>query len=378
MVTNANNYPKNILNMPIQQPKPNPDKNIFEKSFIDFDINKDGYISKDEFLKDAFRDMDLGAKSKQEALEDLERRFNSIAGGDGKINPYEFDGKVEKTLNAAQRVFKKSRGAQVAQDLIGCTNSDEARRVAENIKKVKTEDVLLFLKGYRENSLGGNYFFEQMRNESPKFDKAYDGGEFGSLVRTGIIKNIANKLAQYLESHGEKTLANDVKSLVWQKDFSRDIGVHICQKLDDIANLALELFKDKKAPETPESRGVQVAKDLIGFTNYKEAQRVRNNLEKISTDDIMKFLSSYNENSLGGNYFFKQMITEDFEYGFGDSSAEYGREKLIKMTAAKVEQYLRNNGESTCADMVNEIRSGNIDEKSCQKLDEIVNKLIEK
>ena len=191
---------------------------------------------------------------------------------------------------------------------------------------------------------------------------------------------MANKLAQYLDNQGEKTLAADVRERIEVMKKRNDISKFSCTKLDDIADLALEIFVKKKSPKTPTERGAQVAKDLIGCTTYKEAQRVRNNIEKInSPEDTIEFLRSYHNNSFGGDDFFTQIITEDMELGFGDryrDKFQMGRENLIRTIATKLEQYLRDHEHSDLADSVKEVLAGKIDEKSCQILDKIANQLL--
>lgn len=83
----------------------------------------------------------------------------------------------------------ENNGAKVANDLIGYTNTEEQKRVANIIKnEVNSENVIAFLRGYEENSAGGNHFFEQMESE------------YGFNNAQTLMLDLAGKLEKYIQN----------------------------------------------------------------------------------------------------------------------------------------------------------------------------------
>ena len=85
------------------------------------------------------------------------------------------DDKVVKTTNQIvedevkedfSTIGVEGIGKMCAKHLIGSTDDDEAHYVEYAISKLEKNDVLIFMKGYFDNSEGGNGFFEQIARES--------------------------------------------------------------------------------------------------------------------------------------------------------------------------------------------------------------------
>lgn len=138
------------------------------------------------------------------------------------------DNKVEpKPLSATEAREARADGKEVALALIGYTTDANQAAIRNTIRAaVNDRNVLEFLRGYTENSGGGNYFFEQMESEYG-FDEAQN-----------LMRKVGGHLQKYLENKYkiDSNQAREVAIILAESVLREEHA----EKLDKIVNDELE------------------------------------------------------------------------------------------------------------------------------------------
>lgn len=141
-----------------------------------------------------------------------------------KNKPEEGNKSVEpKPLSPKEAREARANGAEAADALIGYTSKADQAYIRNIIRtEVNERTVLEFLKGYTDNSSGGNYFFEQMESEYG-FDQAQN-----------LMHDVGAHLQKYLENkYGiDNEQAKEIATILAESVINRDKA----EELDEIVN----------------------------------------------------------------------------------------------------------------------------------------------